>query len=90
MLADLLRRFPLPNMKFHGKKIPKKILPKFWGLGPLVWEEMENAQTVVNAKLNFLYRSYNFRSESNCSIHWQTNARRSTKLARPLGQRPIR
>jgi hypothetical protein len=29
---------------------------KFRGLGPLVWEEIDPAQTVVNPKLKFLYR----------------------------------
>jgi hypothetical protein len=31
---------------------------KIWvGLGPLVWEEIDPAQTVVNPNLKFIYRS---------------------------------
>jgi hypothetical protein len=29
---------------------------KFWGLGPLVWEEIENGQTVVKGLAKVLYR----------------------------------
>jgi ankyrin repeat protein len=35
---------------------------KIGGLGPLVWEEIDPAQTVVNLKLKFMYRLCFFRS----------------------------
>jgi hypothetical protein len=34
-------------------------LRKFGGLSPLVWEEIENEQTVHKPKLKFIYRRYN-------------------------------
>jgi hypothetical protein len=67
---DILhRRFPLPNMKhkklfylmfFFGYRGSAANLgyacKHLGGLGPQVWEEIDPAQTVVNPKLEFIYR----------------------------------
>jgi hypothetical protein len=53
---NLTRRMLRDAPRFHGFFV---VVNLGGGLGPLVWEEIENAQTVHKPKLKFIYTKNN-------------------------------